>query len=364
MNVERIQHTHLFTQIGTGANVAGSLRLINPSTTTPSRGSVGFFGDDGTPLALSIGGEPPEPNFAFSVPPLGTADLDVTGPAGVVSAAAQVLVDQPLGGITQAAFPGSGVAAVGESWLGDRFVMPVVEDEAAGLSTGVAIFNGDLEGVQLILYGPGGFVDEIAIERIDVPAGGYRVIFVRELFPSFRTFQGTMTVEAGFARAQEKGQLAAIGLQRGPNPGQLTTLPMILVGPSSLETLHFARFASGGDTASSALFLINPSPAAQATGTLAFFDENGDGWNVAVNGLSPTTSVPVDLPPLGSAVFATSAEGGNHVELDFSRPGKPTDNAYIESFNGKLRAECLNEKWFLSLADAQGKLTAWLEEVL
>lgn len=49
----------------------------------------------------------------------------------------------------------------------------------------------------------------------------------------------------------------------------------------------------------------------------------------------------------------------NQVELDFIRPGKPTDNAYIESFNGKLRAECLNENWFLSLADAQEKLDAW-----
>ena len=37
------------------------------------------------------------------------------------------------------------------------------------------------------------------------------------------------------------------------------------------------------------------------------------------------------------------------VELDFSRPGKPTDNAFAESFNGKFRAECLNAYWFLSL---------------
>jgi len=35
------------------------------------------------------------------------------------------------------------------------------------------------------------------------------------------------------------------------------------------------------------------------------------------------------------------------VNLDFSRPGKPTDNAFIESFNGKLRIECLNQHWFL-----------------
>jgi len=44
------------------------------------------------------------------------------------------------------------------------------------------------------------------------------------------------------------------------------------------------------------------------------------------------------------------------VTLDFSRPGKPTDNAFIESLNGKFRAECLNTHWFLSLDEARGKL--------
>ena len=43
------------------------------------------------------------------------------------------------------------------------------------------------------------------------------------------------------------------------------------------------------------------------------------------------------------------------VTLDFSRPGKPTDNAYIEAFNSRFRAECLNAHWFLSLADAPRK---------
>ena len=47
------------------------------------------------------------------------------------------------------------------------------------------------------------------------------------------------------------------------------------------------------------------------------------------------------------------------VTLDFSRPGKPTDNAFIESFNGKFRAECLNANWFLSLDEARAKCEAW-----
>jgi putative transposase len=47
------------------------------------------------------------------------------------------------------------------------------------------------------------------------------------------------------------------------------------------------------------------------------------------------------------------------VTLDFSRPGKPTDNAFIEAFNGRFRAECLNAHSFLSLADAREKLEDW-----
>jgi putative transposase len=49
----------------------------------------------------------------------------------------------------------------------------------------------------------------------------------------------------------------------------------------------------------------------------------------------------------------------NGVDLDFIRPGKPTDNALIEAFNGRFRHECLNESWFLSLEDAREKVGKW-----
>jgi putative transposase len=47
------------------------------------------------------------------------------------------------------------------------------------------------------------------------------------------------------------------------------------------------------------------------------------------------------------------------IEMDLSRPGKPTDNAMVESFNGRLRQECLNQHWFMSLEDAKAKIEAW-----
>ncbi len=47
------------------------------------------------------------------------------------------------------------------------------------------------------------------------------------------------------------------------------------------------------------------------------------------------------------------------VRIDFSRPGKPTDNCFIETFNGSLRDECWNVHWFESLEDAQTKIETW-----
>ena len=50
------------------------------------------------------------------------------------------------------------------------------------------------------------------------------------------------------------------------------------------------------------------------------------------------------------------------VKLHFSRPGKPTDNAMIETFNAKVRAECLDQQWFESLGEAQEQLEEWRKE--
>ena len=52
----------------------------------------------------------------------------------------------------------------------------------------------------------------------------------------------------------------------------------------------------------------------------------------------------------------------NGVKIDFSRPGKPTDNAYIESFNGTLRTECLDTHWFVTLEEAKERIEAWQRE--
>jgi putative transposase len=48
------------------------------------------------------------------------------------------------------------------------------------------------------------------------------------------------------------------------------------------------------------------------------------------------------------------------VQLRFIRPGKPVENAYVESFNGRRRDECLNEQLFVSIDEARRQLESWL----
>ena len=52
----------------------------------------------------------------------------------------------------------------------------------------------------------------------------------------------------------------------------------------------------------------------------------------------------------------------NGVDWHYIQPGKPTQKAFIESFNGKLRDECLNETLFSSLTDARDELEKWQED--
>ena len=62
----------------------------------------------------------------------------------------------------------------------------------------------------------------------------------------------------------------------------------------------------------------------------------------------------------GTALDAWAAQRGVH--LHFIQPGKPVQNAFIESFNGKFRDECLNEHWFVTLQEAQLMIEAWRRE--
>jgi putative transposase len=75
------------------------------------------------------------------------------------------------------------------------------------------------------------------------------------------------------------------------------------------------------------------------------------------SGLPQTIKVDNGSEFISKALDAWAHRHG--VKLEFSRPGKPTDNAFIESFNGRLRQECLNQNWFLTLAEARQTIESW-----
>ncbi len=82
-----------------------------------------------------------------------------------------------------------------------------------------------------------------------------------------------------------------------------------------------------------------------------------------LNRLSKSHRKPVVIQVDNGMEFASRAPDAwayrEDVRLNFSRRGKPTDDAHIESFNARLRAECLNAHVFESLEDAEGTLTSW-----
>jgi putative transposase len=65
-------------------------------------------------------------------------------------------------------------------------------------------------------------------------------------------------------------------------------------------------------------------------------------------------------PEFTNAVFHQWAEE-QHIIIEHTRPGKPSDNAFIESFNGKVRDECLDEHWVTDASGAQEKIGLWRE---
>lgn len=83
----------------------------------------------------------------------------------------------------------------------------------------------------------------------------------------------------------------------------------------------------------------------------------------ACNSLVATRGAPVRIVVDNGSEFSGRLLGlwayHHHVQIDFSRPGKPTHNCFIETFNGPLRDECLNVHWFETLDEAKAKIEAW-----
>jgi putative transposase len=88
----------------------------------------------------------------------------------------------------------------------------------------------------------------------------------------------------------------------------------------------------------------------------------GDALDRAIAGRTRPATIVCDNGPEFTSQALDQWAHDRGILLDFIAPGKPVQNAFIESFNGRLRDECLNETWFVSLWDAQRTIASWRAE--
>ena len=93
---------------------------------------------------------------------------------------------------------------------------------------------------------------------------------------------------------------------------------------------------------------------------------SGEKVAAALENVVSQRGVPMSITVDNGSEFASRAMDGwayrHGTHLDFIRPGKPVENGYIESFNGRLRDECLNVNLFFSLEDTKEKLEVWRQD--
>jgi hypothetical protein len=243
------------------------------------------------------------------VPALGSLRLDATvnGPALAQVSSSVKLATLALGGLS---VPGG--ASFAEARLVDSAVVPVVENRAAGIASGLLLAGSvTRSSVTLTLNRPDGEEvdsDTLAGPRdVAVPAYGHQLFFVRDVFPQIADFQGTLVIDGGYDRTPEGAFVAVAAVERNAK-GAITMSPAYAIGDIGPPgPTHIAVATGGADAAS--IMLVNASPTIRAVGALRFFSDSGQPWPVAVNGQAAAVTVPYDLPPRGSVTWSLPSGG-------------------------------------------------------
>ena len=222
-----------FPQFGNGGAAAeqeeglvSSLVLTNASSSTAAEGIIRFFDGDGQPLTVGLigpGAGAPASEIDFSIQPLGSVTINTDGAGDLVAGSAEVISNQPFGGIVRFQIPGIGIAGFGSATPLQNAIIPVRRTDE--LNTGVAIRN--LENFPLTLTlelrgEDGASFGENATVEITIPPNGRVSQFVNEYFQDVDTTNavGTMVIST------EQGSFSAIGLEFGTQAGQFTSLPV------------------------------------------------------------------------------------------------------------------------------------------
>ncbi len=306
---ERVVFSHFFPRLSTD-NGPPLLRLVNPSASEASAGTVLLYTESGAPLLPETGGDSLSVTIPFVVPPLGLVELtpDASDPT---LRSARVMADRPLAGVVETGFGALPRRGLGESPLVNSFLVPVELDRASGTTAGFVVSNFDVESaLQVTLRDVNG--DEVEVTELDLPVNGHLVLMADELFPRIDRFRGILVVAGG-------GPLSAVGLRASRNAGTFVTVPIVPLqnsqgqlmrvapGAGPAEPLHFPHIVAG-ELGTSSIILINTATDS-ASATLRFFDDDGAELSIDLIGLGPTSELELDLE--GGASMTVVRTGGD-----------------------------------------------------
>jgi hypothetical protein len=222
---------HLANGSEAGIGAVSDVLLTNSSESSDSTATVKFSQDDGSPLLLNVTvteegvtvQQDKVSELTVKVAPLGLTRISTDGEGPVVSGAAVVTFDNPLGGVIRFTLSPFGTAGVGASELVRGFITPV---RKSAIDTGLALYNPEDKTISLrmTLRNRSGEQVQGGIHSRNLDAGGHLARFVGEFFTSadLEGFEGTITVEVTTFNAL----VAATALELGSQPGEFTTLPV------------------------------------------------------------------------------------------------------------------------------------------
>lgn len=127
---------------------------------------------------------------------------------------------------------------------------------------------------------------------------------------------------------------------------------LLHIGDNLAEIPRFFRALTFVDNMSRESPAIEVDRSLSGARVVALLDRLASGWGLP-------SVIQVDNGPECSSRALDDWAHRHGVQLAFSRPDTPTDNPYIEAFNGRLRAECLDQHWFASLEEARQLIEAW-----
>ena len=294
--VEHVLYSSFYAFPGQSGSSPSRLRLTNPSTHESLTGWIEFFSQTGDSTTVSVNGQEAAFKHEFEISSLARVDLRISSTAPV---AVHVFSEAPVLGVAMGLESELGVFGMTENKLSGGLIIPIVVDRERELDTAFTILNGGADtALRLILRtNQSGEVDT---KEIDLPSNALVSGFVGDFLKTLKVVDGTLEINGG--------TISGVVFLTGEEKDNLISLPVFPVGlPASANHLNFPHITAG-DNAETSIILIN-SGNGTASGTLEFFDEEGESTRIEIVESGRVSSVPFEIPSRRSVVFLTGESG-------------------------------------------------------